>query len=645
MPKISVVIVSYNVKYFLRQCIQSVLNTKVNAELEIIVVDNASSDGSADMVRKKFPQLICLSNNENLGFSKANNQGFKIATGDFILILNPDTIIEENTLATCLTYLLDNTGVAAVGVRMVDGTGNYLPESKRGFPSPLNSLFKISGLSSLLTSSKLFNGYYLGHLDEFETSEMDVLSGAFIFIEKHTLDRISGFDEDYFMYGEDIELSYQIKSLGKKIVYLPTSTIIHFKGESTKKSSLNYLRRFYGAMQIYSSKRHSTGSWIWNLILNIGILFVGISGLFKSIFTKILLPLISVLALFGLTKVLQKFWAIYHFKDASYYQNANNEITIWLLCLAIVAIYYFWGHFDRQYSIRQWIYAAVSSILLLLSMYGLFPMEWRFSRLILLVLLFLSPVVLFLFRTIANKFRINEWSFLGELDKRIFVIGSESSFNKVNSILEYFYRKISHLQKIDIEENPGIIEDKNQFANVVQLYEINEIIFCTRDIATESIFKLIAFLDKNISFKIANNDNTSILGSSSRNTLGEWYTLDFDFKIKKEFHKRTKRIIDLLFCFILILVFPVILILKTGKLARVYSKLIKVLFGQMTWISYSLEDEKIESLPILKKGVFAFQMFNIENEPNQYHKWNVYYAQNYNIWMEFEQIIRHIWAL
>jgi len=217
MPTLSIVIVNYNVKYFIRQCIQSILKSQFSSDYEIIVVDNNSSDESVQMLSAEFGDTIQLiANKENVGFSKANNQGFEIAQGKYVLILNPDTIVEENTLQTCYDYLENNSDTGAVGVRMFDGAGNYLPESKRGFPKPQSAFFKLSGLSKLFKNSAFFNQYYLGHLSNDRFHSIDVLTGAFMFVHKSTLLEVGGFDEDYFMYGEDIELSYQIKATGKK---------------------------------------------------------------------------------------------------------------------------------------------------------------------------------------------------------------------------------------------------------------------------------------------------------------------------------------------------------------------------------------------------------------------------------------------
>jgi len=198
MTSLSIVIVSYKVKYFLRQCIQSIYSSNCNIQYEIIVVDNASNDGSTQMLAKYFPDVKVIANKDNLGFSKANNQGFRIVNSEYVLILNPDTIIQEDTLQRCYDYHKSHPAIGAIGVRMIDGKGQFLPESKRGFPTPLNALYKMLRISSVFHKSSIFNRYYLGHLDEHQTNEVDVLTGAFMWVRNDVLDKVGGFDEDYF---------------------------------------------------------------------------------------------------------------------------------------------------------------------------------------------------------------------------------------------------------------------------------------------------------------------------------------------------------------------------------------------------------------------------------------------------------------
>jgi len=242
--KLSIIIVNYNVQYFLEQCLLSVIAASRNIQTEIIVVDNNSTDGSCAMILKKFPQVTLIRNSENIGFSGSNNQGVHQAKGEYILILNPDTVLAEDIFEKILIYSESKKDFGALGVKFIDGTGNFLPECKRNFPSVRIAFRKLLGFS---------NKYYANHIDENENKEVDILSGAFMLLKREVYLKNSGFDEDYFMYGEDVDLSYKLSSNGYSNYYYGESTIIHYKGESTIKDKY-YLKNFYGAMQIFYKK-------------------------------------------------------------------------------------------------------------------------------------------------------------------------------------------------------------------------------------------------------------------------------------------------------------------------------------------------------------------------------------------------------
>lgn len=280
---LSIIIVNYNVKYFLEQCLCSVKKAIDKIEAEVIVVDNNSTDGSMDYIRPKFPWVKFITNQKNEGFSKANNLALSEAKAKFILFLNPDTIVAEDSFEKCISFLETHPGVGSVGVKMIDGRGDYLKESKRGFPTPWVSFCKLSGLTALFPRTKLFAGYYLGYLSEKRNQEIDVISGAYMFVKKNVLNNVGGFDEQFFMYGEDIDLSYRIQQAGYKNYYLAETTIIHFKGESTKKDYKN-VKLFYSAMILFARKHFSRYS-SFLIIIHIGI---WLRGMLSAV--KILLP-------------------------------------------------------------------------------------------------------------------------------------------------------------------------------------------------------------------------------------------------------------------------------------------------------------------------------------------------------------------
>ncbi len=250
---LSVIIVSYNAVDFLRLTLKSVIAACKNLSAEIYVVDNNSSDGAQQMVEKEFPSCKLIANKTNPGFAQANNQAIKEALGKYILILNPDTVIAEDTFIKIIAYMDEKAKTGGLGVRMLDGSGYFLPESKRGIPSPWASFTKMSGLSKVFPRSKIFNKYHVGYLPEKDINKIDVLSGAFMCFRKEVLFNIGLLDEDFFMYGEDIDISYRVIKSGFDNCYFAGTTIIHFKGESTTKDKV-YINRFYKAMIQFAQK-------------------------------------------------------------------------------------------------------------------------------------------------------------------------------------------------------------------------------------------------------------------------------------------------------------------------------------------------------------------------------------------------------
>lgn len=259
--KLSVVILNYNVRYFLEQCIRSVQIATKTLNAEIIVIDNDSKDESCKMVKTLFPTVTLIENKENVGFSKANNQAVSVATGEYVCILNPDTAVAADTFQKTIEYAESVSNIGALGIYLMDGTGNFLPESKRNLPTPKVSLMKLAG----------FSQQYYSNIAETSNGEVDVLVGAFMLLKRSVYVEVGGFDEDYFMYGEDIDLSYKITQAGYKNHYLGSTTMLHYKGESTQKDTV-YFDRFYGAMQIFYRKHFNKNLLLENAV-SVGVAF------------------------------------------------------------------------------------------------------------------------------------------------------------------------------------------------------------------------------------------------------------------------------------------------------------------------------------------------------------------------------------
>ncbi|MBQ9525440.1 MAG: glycosyltransferase family 2 protein [Bacteroidaceae bacterium] len=285
--KLSVIIVNYNVKYHLEQCIRSVQKASEGLSADIWVVDNASSDGSMDYLQPLFPDIHFISNTENVGYSRANNQAIRESKGEYVLLLNPDTIVAEDTLKGCVDFLDAHPKVGATGVRMLNADGTFAPESRRGLPTPFTSFCKMTGLSALFPKSRTFGKYYMKYLDADEANPIEVISGAFNMLRRKALDEVGLLDEKFFMYGEDIDLSYRMLLGGWQNYYIPYS-ILHYKGESTQKSSFRYVHVFYNAMLIFFNKHFGKKYFLIGYLIQLAVVFRALLDMLIRLLDRIL---------------------------------------------------------------------------------------------------------------------------------------------------------------------------------------------------------------------------------------------------------------------------------------------------------------------------------------------------------------------
>jgi len=278
--QLSVIILNYNVRYFLEQCVLSVEEALLNVDGEIIVVDNNSSDASCQMMKTRFPNVKLIENKTNSGFPKGNNIGVAEAKGEYICILNPDTVVAEDTFEKILAFAEKQSDLGIIGCKLIDGIGNFLPESKRGIPTPWVAFTKITGLYHFFPKNKLFNQYYAQDLNENETGKVAILVGAFMVIKRDLYSDLKGFDENCFMYSDDIDLSYRSLLKGKSNYYFHETSVIHYKGESTLKDKM-YMKRFQEAMNFFY-KKHFKVSVFFSLFMKIGIIFFSFIKAFQG---------------------------------------------------------------------------------------------------------------------------------------------------------------------------------------------------------------------------------------------------------------------------------------------------------------------------------------------------------------------------
>ena len=278
--QLSVVILNYNVRYFLELCVLSVQQAIQNLDAEIIVVDNNSSDDSCAMMKERFPNVRLIENKENSGFPKGNNIGVAQAKGEYVCILNPDTVVAEDTFEKVLAFAKNKTDLGIVGCKLIDGTGKFLPESKRGIPTPWVAFTKIFGLYKIFPNSSFFNRYYAQHLASNQTGKVEILVGAFMVMKRSLYNELEGFDENCFMYSDDIDLSYRALQKGKSNYYFHETTVIHYKGESTIKDG-TYMRRFREAMNFFY-KKHYKVSGFFSFFMTVGIIFFSFVKMFQG---------------------------------------------------------------------------------------------------------------------------------------------------------------------------------------------------------------------------------------------------------------------------------------------------------------------------------------------------------------------------
>ena len=303
--KLSVIIVSYKVRFYIEQCLHSLFRAVDGIETEVYIVDNHSDDGSVEYLTQKFPNVNIISSNRNLGFSRANNVAIKQCTGEYVLLLNPDTIVGEHTIHDVLAFMDEHECASGAGVMMLKDNGEKAMESRRGVPTPMTAFYRMSGLCARYPNSRRFARYYMSYLSWDEPAQIEIISGAFCMLRREVLDKVGLLDEDYFMYGEDIDLSFRLLKAGYENWYIPTK-ILHYKGESTHRSSFRYVHVFYDAMLIFMRKHYGHFSIFVSLPLKIAICF-------KALCTLIDMQMHSARKLLGLVRPRKRLTTLYVF--------------------------------------------------------------------------------------------------------------------------------------------------------------------------------------------------------------------------------------------------------------------------------------------------------------------------------------------
>ena len=625
----SVVVVSYNVKYFLDQCLVSVLNATRKVQAEIIVVDNDSKDGTTIYIPQKFPQIKFIANKKNVGFSAANNIGFEHCTSPYVFILNPDTLITEQCVTRLISFFEEHELAGGVGLRMLDGNGAYLPESKRGFPSPWVSFCKIFGLSSLFPKSSFWNGYYLGHFNDQEVQKVDVLSGACMCVRREILEQIGGFDEDYFMYGEDIDISYRIKKAGYQNYYLPEPNIIHYKGESTRKASFNYIKHFYRAMLIFS-KKHLTPKmeFAYNLSIKSAIYFHGLLTFITSWIRRLSQPLLDASILIG-SFLLSKFlWANYYHQNPNYFSTDFYYVNLPLYTILGILTFLVFGRYHQRRGRLGLGIASIAYLLILLAVYALFPESIRNSRIVLMLggLIGLSLIYLKdgLFSQISKESKI-------EQNTAIVGYGSEQP-SRLLGLMDKrsSYHQFSGFVGTSLEDHSKekYLGDVSDVESVLRFHNIKELIFNQRSLTSEKVMQIMTSLGTDYRYLIYTPGSEFLIDSNSKISQGQVDAFEISYQISTPYHIMLKRLFDVITSLIIILLLPLFWVINKFNLDALLNPF-KVLFGVRTWVGYINRNE--EFLPVIKNGIISHEENRAEWSVSQKRTMDFIYAREYNL--------------
>lgn len=581
---LSVVIVNYNVKYFLKQCLASVYGSDrrladgSELEFDVWVVDNDSVDGSVEMVRRDFPQVHVIENLENVGFARANNQALAQSTGQCLLLLNPDTVVERDTFVQCANFMAEHEDCGGLTVKMVDGKGNFLRESKRGFPSPTASFYKISGLTRLFPHSKRFAAYYMGHLGEDDINEIEILPGAFLMLRREVYDKIGGLDETYFMYGEDIDYSWSIKLAGWKNYYLPTTRIIHYKGESTRKGSMNYVYTFYNAMAIFVRKYFSgKDARLFNLLLQVAIWLRATLAWMQRIAQRVAVPLADFLLAYGGFVLIKAMWENVKWGGAEYYPTEYTVLVIPLYILILMCSSWLSGGYDKPVRIGRIVSGMGTGLLLLLAFYSLLDESQRYSRMLLVLGSVWTLLATLAVRVLLSANNVKGYALRAHTRGITLAVGTPAETARLKELYASMGMGTDKLVETDDT-------DARHLQDIIRIEHADEVIFCGCDI--RHVIGLMAHLrTTGVEYKIAPSESDYIIGSESVLSPNDLYIAELD-TISTDTSRRRKRMFDIGTALALLLLSPVLFWFQKRK-SQYFGHCLSVLVGSLTWVGYT----------------------------------------------------------
>lgn len=648
MIELSIIIVNYNVKEFVLNLLGSITKASSNLSTEIFVVDNASDDGSVEAIKEKYPAVNLIANQKNLGFGAANNQALVQAKGKYFLLINPDTIVREDTFYKMINFFVANPKCGIAGCKVLNPDGSLQLACRRGFPGPWTSFTKVMGLSTLFPKSKLFARYNLTYLDENNTYEVDAVSGAFMMMRLEVYQNVGGFDPQFFMYGEDLDLCYRTQNAGYKVFYVHETEIIHYKGESTKRSSIDETKVFYDAMHLFVKKHFST-SFIVETILQLAIVFrklIAFANVYKLSILSIIADFLVYSSVIIISEKLYLESRIHGFphyaKPWVYFVPSLIQITISLLS----------GAYKKNTISVLRMFVSLIYGLMFLSAITYFFKQFGFSRAVVLITYATCFVVFLLWRVLVKVFF--KVGLEADTKKaRTLIVGSEISVEEVASKLKSSVVKLYQiigfigLSRKSIGEKLGNYKFLGSTENIKKIIEeekIDKVIFSSDDIPFNQMFSVVSVCQGlNVEFLVVGKEMDYLVGKSSMTMLDDMSLLKVNYNVSTLSNRISKRLFDLIAGILtLFLLYPFIYLLqKFTSYKSTFTQFVlgipQVCIGSKSFVG-SRTSSFQDGLFVGKVGLTGFWFIEGVNQADadDMKKLDIFYARNQNFWLDLE---------